>query len=83
MPSLAVNLCVSSPLARKALPPAHWGYVATGVESEVTLRANREAFEHYQLRERTQTARGLSPFSASHTRTSKNSGYAESDALFR
>jgi isopentenyl diphosphate isomerase/L-lactate dehydrogenase-like FMN-dependent dehydrogenase len=40
------------PLARKALPPAHWGYMATGVDDEVTLRMNREAFQHYQLRAR-------------------------------
>ena len=40
------------PLARKALPPAHWGYMATGVDDDKTLRANREAFDHYQLRAR-------------------------------
>ena len=40
------------PLARKALPPAHWGYMATGVDDEVTLRMNREAFQNYQLRAR-------------------------------
>jgi isopentenyl diphosphate isomerase/L-lactate dehydrogenase-like FMN-dependent dehydrogenase len=40
------------PLARKALPPAHWGYLATGVEDDLTLRMNREAMAHYQLRAR-------------------------------
>jgi len=40
------------PLAHKALPPAHWGYMATGVDDDVTLRTNREAFQHYQLRAR-------------------------------
>jgi 4-hydroxymandelate oxidase len=40
------------PLARKALPPAHWGYMTTGVDDDVTLRMNREAFGHYQLRAR-------------------------------
>ncbi len=40
------------PAARKALPPAHWGYMATGVDDDKTLRANREAFDHYQLRAR-------------------------------
>lgn len=39
-------------LARKALPPAHWGYMATGVDDDLTLRMNREAFQHYQLRAR-------------------------------
>jgi 4-hydroxymandelate oxidase len=40
------------PLARKALPPAHWGYMATGVDDDLTLRMNREAMQHYQLRAR-------------------------------
>src|SRR6266481_795134 len=40
------------PLARKALPPAHWGYMATGVDDDKTLRMNIEAFDHYQLRAR-------------------------------
>ena len=34
------------------LPPAHWGYMATGVDGEDTLRANREGFNRYQLRTR-------------------------------
>jgi 4-hydroxymandelate oxidase len=40
------------PLAHKAIPPAHWGYMASGVDDDVTLRMNREAFQHYQLRAR-------------------------------
>jgi 4-hydroxymandelate oxidase len=39
-------------LAKKALPPAHWGYMATGVDGEETLRANRDGFSRYQLRPR-------------------------------
>ena len=39
-------------LARKTLSPAHWGYMATGVDGEDTLRANREGFTRYQLRPR-------------------------------
>jgi isopentenyl diphosphate isomerase/L-lactate dehydrogenase-like FMN-dependent dehydrogenase len=38
--------------ARKVVPPAHWGYMATGVDGEDTLRANREGFTRYQLRPR-------------------------------
>jgi 4-hydroxymandelate oxidase len=38
--------------ARKVLPPAHWGYMATGVDGEDTLKANREGFSRYQLRPR-------------------------------
>lgn len=40
------------PAAHRALPPAHWGYLATGVDDDKTLRNNREAFDHYQLRAR-------------------------------
>lgn len=38
--------------ARQVLPPAHWGYMATGVDGEDTLKANREAFSRYHLRVR-------------------------------
>ena len=38
--------------ARRALPPAHWGYMATGVDGEDTLRANPRGFDRYQLRVR-------------------------------
>ena len=38
--------------ARKVLPPAHWGYMATGVDAEDTLRANPAGFSRYQLRVR-------------------------------
>lgn len=48
----AMNVMDFEPLARKALPPAHWGYLATGVDDDVTLRMNREAMAHYQLRAR-------------------------------
>ena len=51
-PKDALSVMDFEPLARKALPPAHWGYMATGVDDDVTLRMNREAFGHYQLRAR-------------------------------
>ena len=38
--------------ARRALPPAHWGYLATGVDDDLTLKANREAFQHIRLKPR-------------------------------
>lgn len=38
--------------AERTLPPAHYGYIATGVDGDVTLRANRSAFAHWQLRSR-------------------------------
>jgi len=38
--------------ARRALPPAHWGYMATGVDDDRTLRANVEAFTRIGLKPR-------------------------------
>src|SRR5688572_33097277 len=38
--------------AQKVVPPAHWGYLMSGVDGEATLRANREGFDRYQLRPR-------------------------------
>jgi 4-hydroxymandelate oxidase len=39
-------------VARKNVPPAHFGYMVTGIDDEVTLRANREGFLKFQLRPR-------------------------------
>jgi 4-hydroxymandelate oxidase len=38
--------------ARRALPPAHWGYMATGVDDDLTLKANMEAFKRIRLKPR-------------------------------
>jgi 4-hydroxymandelate oxidase len=38
--------------AKKALPPAHFGYLATGVDDDGTLRANRAAYARYEIRMR-------------------------------
>jgi len=51
-PAEALNVFEFEAAARKALPPAHFGYMATGVDGDVTLKANREGFSHYQLRPR-------------------------------
>ena len=51
-PEDAINVLDFEAAARKKLPPAHFGYIATGVEDDYTLQANREAFRHYQLRPR-------------------------------
>ncbi len=40
------------PVAHKNIPPAHWGYLMTGVDGEETLKANRDAYARYQLRTR-------------------------------
>jgi isopentenyl diphosphate isomerase/L-lactate dehydrogenase-like FMN-dependent dehydrogenase len=39
-------------VAKKNVPPAHFGYMVTGIDDEVTLRANREGFLKLQLRPR-------------------------------
>lgn len=51
-PEAAVNVFDLEAAARKALPAAHFGYLATGVEGDLTLQANRDAFSRYQLRPR-------------------------------
>src|SRR6478672_6854841 len=48
----ALSVLDFEPLAQKALPPAHWGYMSTGVDDDLTLRMNREAMAHYQIRAR-------------------------------
>ena len=37
-------------LAKAALPPAHWGYMASGSEDDLTLKANIEAYRHIGLK---------------------------------
>ena len=39
-------------VAEQNLPPAHYGYIATGVDGEGTLAANRRAFEDVGIRPR-------------------------------
>jgi isopentenyl diphosphate isomerase/L-lactate dehydrogenase-like FMN-dependent dehydrogenase len=48
----ALDVFDFEPIAHRNIPPAHWGYLASGVDSEGTLRANRDAYAHYQLRVR-------------------------------
>ena len=40
------------PLAREALPPAHFAYLATGVDDDLTVVRNHTAFSHYEIRAR-------------------------------
>jgi 4-hydroxymandelate oxidase len=51
-PKEAINVFDFEPVARRNVPPAHFGYMASGIDDEVTLRANREAFLKFQLRPR-------------------------------
>src|SRR3981189_1844148 len=51
-PAGAITVFDFEPVARKTVPPAHFGYMASGIDDEVTLRANREGFLKFQLRPR-------------------------------
>src|SRR5690349_171874 len=51
-PKEAINVFDFEPVARKNVPPAHFGYMASGIDDEVTLKANREGFLKFQLRPR-------------------------------
>ncbi len=51
-PKEAINVFDFEPVARANVPPAHFGYMASGIDDEVTLRANRTDFQKFQLRPR-------------------------------
>jgi isopentenyl diphosphate isomerase/L-lactate dehydrogenase-like FMN-dependent dehydrogenase len=48
----AIALMDFEEAARRALPPAHWGYMTSGVDDDLTVRRNREGFDRFQLRPR-------------------------------
>jgi 4-hydroxymandelate oxidase len=51
-PKEALDIFDFEPVMHKNVPPAHFGYMASGVDDDVTLRANREGFLKFQLRPR-------------------------------
>jgi 4-hydroxymandelate oxidase len=51
-PKEALDVFDFEPVMHKNVPPAHFGYMASGVDDDVTLRANREGFQKFQLRPR-------------------------------
>jgi 4-hydroxymandelate oxidase len=51
-PKDAINVFDFEPVCRANVPPAHFGYMASGIDDEVTLRRNREDFLKFQLRPR-------------------------------
>jgi isopentenyl diphosphate isomerase/L-lactate dehydrogenase-like FMN-dependent dehydrogenase len=51
-PDDAINVFDFQAAAEATLPPAHYGYLATGVDGDETLRANREGFQRLDLRAR-------------------------------
>jgi 4-hydroxymandelate oxidase len=48
----ALNVMEFEELAHRALPPAHWGYMSSGVDDDATLKANMAGFKRIQLRPR-------------------------------
>src|ERR1041384_7474367 len=51
-PDQALNVMDFEPAARKTIPPAHFGYLATGVDDDATVRANRDGYSRIQIRAR-------------------------------
>ena len=51
-PDQALNVFDFEAAAKQTLPPAHWGYMATGVDGDATLHANRTALSRLQIRPR-------------------------------
>lgn len=50
--SEALSVLDFEPVAKKKLPPAHWGYLATGTDDDATIAANRDGMMRYALRMR-------------------------------
>jgi isopentenyl diphosphate isomerase/L-lactate dehydrogenase-like FMN-dependent dehydrogenase len=50
--SEALNVFDFEPVAKKKLPPGHWGYLATGSDGDETIRANRDGYSKWDLRVR-------------------------------
>jgi isopentenyl diphosphate isomerase/L-lactate dehydrogenase-like FMN-dependent dehydrogenase len=51
-PKEALDVFDFEPVMHKNVPPAHFGYMASGVDDDVTLHANRDGFLKFQLRPR-------------------------------
>ena len=51
-PKDAINVFDFEPVMAKNVPPAHFGYMASGIDDEATLRANREGLQKFVLRPR-------------------------------
>ena len=48
----ALNVFDFEPAARSKIPPAHWAYLATGVDDDGTIAANRTGYSKFALRPR-------------------------------
>lgn len=48
-PDQVINVFEMEAIAREKVPPAHFGYLISGVDSDTTLRANREGYSRFQI----------------------------------
>jgi 4-hydroxymandelate oxidase len=51
-PADAINVFDFEEVAHRKVQQGHWAYMASGVDDDGTLHANREAFKHIELRPR-------------------------------
>ena len=51
-PAEALDVFDFEETAHRKVQPGHWAYMASGVDDDGTLHANREAFKHIELRPR-------------------------------
>jgi isopentenyl diphosphate isomerase/L-lactate dehydrogenase-like FMN-dependent dehydrogenase len=51
-PKEALNVMDFEDAARRKVLPGHWAHMASGVDDDATLHANREGYKHVQLRPR-------------------------------
>lgn len=51
-PSEVINVFEMEAVAREKIPPAHYGYLSTGVDADDTMRANRAGFSRFQIKPR-------------------------------
>lgn len=51
-PDQVINVFEMEAIARENVPPAHFGYLISGVDSDTTLRANREGYTRFQIHPR-------------------------------
>jgi 4-hydroxymandelate oxidase len=51
-PGQALSVFDFEEVAHRRVMPGHWAYMASGVDDDATLRANRDGFKHIELRPR-------------------------------
>ena len=51
-PSEALNVFDFEEVAHRNVAPGHWAFMTSGVDDDATIRANREGFQHIELRPR-------------------------------